>query len=260
MPRLQIVSPGEVISESSGDFLKGHGTYEMDGKIISCICGVVENIGKLISVRPLRSRYIPHVGDVVVGRITQVSVKRWLVDLQARKQGSLLLSSINLQGHDNQRRKTFEDQLNMRNMFVEDDLIVSEVQTVQQRDGVASLQTRSSRYGKLQDGLMIAVDASLVKQCKQHFVEFDFGVEIILGKNGYIFISSKKGDREAISRIRNSIYALANEYIPVYPDTILDVYEMSKSLHPRDMVLMENMKLITKSAYERVHEEVEFNE
>lgn len=50
--------------------------------MISCICGVVERVNKLISVRPLRSRYVGDVGDVVVGRITQVGVKRWLVDIQ----------------------------------------------------------------------------------------------------------------------------------------------------------------------------------
>lgn len=52
--------------------------------MISCICGIVERVNKLISVRPLRSRYVGDVGDVVVGRITQVGVKRWLVDIQVR--------------------------------------------------------------------------------------------------------------------------------------------------------------------------------
>jgi exosome complex component RRP4 len=257
--QLHIVSPGEIITNNAEEFLKGHGTYEHDGKMISCICGVVEKIGKLISVRPLRSRYIPNVGDVVVGRIMKVSAKRWLVDVQGQKEASLLLSSINLQGHDNQRRKTYEDQLNMRNMFVENDLIVAEVQQVSQQEGTASLQTRSQRYGKLSDGQLIMVDATLVKRCKQHFIEFDFGIDIIMGKNGYIFISASKKnkpqkDRELMARVRNSIQILASESIPIWPETILDVYHTGQSIHPRDFLLPENIGLLVHGAIERVNE------
>lgn len=35
---------------------RGHGTFVEDGKLISCIAGVVERINKVISVRPVRSR------------------------------------------------------------------------------------------------------------------------------------------------------------------------------------------------------------
>jgi hypothetical protein len=36
-------------------------------------------VNKLICVRPLRSRYVPEIGDVVVGRITEVGQRRWKV-------------------------------------------------------------------------------------------------------------------------------------------------------------------------------------
>jgi len=95
-----------------------------NGKLYSCVCGVVERVNKLISVRPLRARYMGEVGDVVVGRISDLKVggKRWKVDIQGRLDATLLLSSVNLPGGV-QRRKTYEDQLNMRNLFVEDDAI-----------------------------------------------------------------------------------------------------------------------------------------
>lgn len=126
---------------------RGHGTYVEDGKMISCVAGVVERVNKLISVRPLRSRYTGEVGDVVVGRITQVGAKKWQVDVQGRQDAILLLSSINLPGGV-QRRKTYEDQLNMRKLYVENDLISAEVQQFF-HDGTMSLQTRSLRYGKV---------------------------------------------------------------------------------------------------------------
>lgn len=53
--------------------LRGHGTYVQDDKVISSVTGRVERVNKLVSVRPLRSRFVPEVGDLVVGRITEVS-------------------------------------------------------------------------------------------------------------------------------------------------------------------------------------------
>ena len=41
--------------------------------MIAGVCGVIERVNKLISVVPLKSRYVPKIGDVVIGRVTDVS-------------------------------------------------------------------------------------------------------------------------------------------------------------------------------------------
>ena len=179
-----------------------------------------------------------------------------MVDVQGRQDAALLLSSINLPDGV-QRRKTYDDQLNMRKLYVEDDLIVSEVQQIFS-NGSLSLQTRSSRYGKLENGQFLQVDCSLVKRCKQHFHTFDFGIEIILGNNGYIWISTKDGiekAREKIVRIRNSILVLEKQFISIYPSTILDVYEESISLPMKEILNEKFIQIITKKAYDRIREE-----
>ena len=40
-------------------FLRGHGTYMMEGRLIATLCGVVERVNKLVYVRPLKSRLVP---------------------------------------------------------------------------------------------------------------------------------------------------------------------------------------------------------
>ena len=52
----------------------------------------------------------------------QVGSKRWHVDLQSRQEAQLLLSAVTLPG-DVQRRRTAEDELSMREVFQEGDLI-----------------------------------------------------------------------------------------------------------------------------------------
>jgi len=46
----------------------------------------------------LRCRYNGEIGDVVIGRITELVHKRWKVDINARLDAVLLLTSIQLPG------------------------------------------------------------------------------------------------------------------------------------------------------------------
>eukprot|EP01111_Echinosteliopsis_oligospora_P017405 TRINITY_DN7517_c0_g1_i2.p1 TRINITY_DN7517_c0_g1~~TRINITY_DN7517_c0_g1_i2.p1 ORF type:complete len:146 (-),score=35.30 TRINITY_DN7517_c0_g1_i2:511-948(-) len=118
---VQHVMPGDIVTTEVG-FMRGHGTFVEEDKLIASVSGIVERVDKLISVRPLRSRYTGEVGDVVVGRVTELGPKRWRVELNARQEGQLLLSAIHLPGGV-QRRRTQSDELHMREFFTENDLI-----------------------------------------------------------------------------------------------------------------------------------------
>ena len=60
----------------------------------------MQQVNKLISVQPIKNRYDGEVGDVVVGRITEVQQKRWKVDTNSRLDSVLLLSSVDLPGRE----------------------------------------------------------------------------------------------------------------------------------------------------------------
>ena len=252
--------------------------------------GVVERVNKLISVKPLKSRYGGEVGDVVIGRIVEVTQKRWKVDINGRSDGVLMLSSINLPGGV-QRRRTAEDQLNMRSFFVENDLISAEVQQYFS-DGAVSLHTRSLKYGKLTNGIFVSVWPSLLKRCKTSFHTLPgTGVDVILGINGYIWISStshnennnntnnnikeEKKDNinkqaedkawfnaeqdgkvmENMTRIRNSILALMKCFVLIYPDTIMATFNYSLNIESKRMTDPDVVIDITRAAAQIVKEE-----
>jgi exosome complex component RRP4 len=86
--------------------------------------------------------------------------------------------------------RTTADQLQMRSLYTEFDLISAEIQNIG-ADGQISLHTRSMKYGKLENGQLIIVPSSLVKRLAQHYITFPWGVDTILGRNGYIWITSK---------------------------------------------------------------------
>uniref|UniRef100_A0A7N2KRJ1 Uncharacterized protein n=1 Tax=Quercus lobata TaxID=97700 RepID=A0A7N2KRJ1_QUELO len=237
--------------------LKGHGTLDLNGELVATLCGVVERVNKLVYVRALRARYKPEVGDIVVGRVSEVAQKRWRLDIHYSQDAVLMLSSMNLPDgiqayqvreslyplgcslvggglcrpnhpgriptknsldyliHDSggwghvskvyslgigpkglalvrfhvikSRRRTALDELNMRSIFEENDVICAEVRGIQ-HDGL-HLQARSQKYGKLERGQLLTVPPYLVRRRKQHFHHLEqYGVDLILGCNGFIWV------------------------------------------------------------------------
>ncbi|ERN12428.1 hypothetical protein AMTRI_Chr01g114410 [Amborella trichopoda] len=171
------------------NILKGHGTAELEGEVVATLCGAVERVNKLVLVRPFRARYKPEIGDIVVGRVIEVAPKRWRLDINFIQDAILMLSSMNLPDGI-QRRRTAVDELNMRSIFEENDVICAEVRG-SQNDGSLHLQARSQKYGKLEKGQLLSVSPYLVKRRKQHFHYLEqYGVDLILGCNGYIWVGA----------------------------------------------------------------------
>ncbi|CAL5195013.1 unnamed protein product [Lathyrus oleraceus] len=174
--------------------LKGHGTADLDGEVVSTLCGTVERVNKLVYVRPLSSRYKPEVGDIVIGRVVEVAQKHWRLDINCSKNAYLMISAMNvLDGV--QRRRTSGDELNMRCNFAEDDYICAEVRDFTHGD--IHLQTRSQKHGKLTSGQLLTVAPYLVKRQKQHFHHLDqYGIDLIIGCNGFIWVGEHVGVRD----------------------------------------------------------------
>uniref|UniRef100_H0V6K3 Exosome component 2 n=1 Tax=Cavia porcellus TaxID=10141 RepID=H0V6K3_CAVPO len=209
-------------------FMRGHGTYMGEEKLIASVAGSVERVNKLICVKALKTRYNGEVGDIVVGRITE-------------------------------RRRSAEDELAMRGFLQEGDLISAEVQAVFS-DGAVSLHTRSLRYGKLGQGVLVQVSPSLVKRQKTHFHDLPCGASVILGNNGFIWIYPTPehkdedaggfiadlepvslADREVISRLRNCVVSLVTQRMMLYDTSILYCYEASLPHQIKDILKPEVM-------------------
>lgn len=226
-----IITPGELIT-SDPQWMRGHGTFSSADveypSIRSTLAGTLQKTNKLLSIIPLRARYTPEIGDLVIGRIVEVQSRRWKVDVAAPLLASLLLSSINLPGGI-LRKRTSVDELNIRTFFEEGELVVAEVQSLFQ-DGSPSLHTRSLKYGKLRNGYFMAVSGTgggggVVRAKRQIFTMQTAGrggeVDVVLGVNGYIWIAKHVEEKEkkdvSITRIEEqvstSMYSSQNDEI-----------------------------------------------
>ncbi|XP_045205312.2 exosome complex component RRP4-like [Mercenaria mercenaria] len=266
-----LVTPGDVITSDTG-FMRGHGTFMEDGGHHASVAGVVQRVNKLICVKPLKTRYNGEVGDIVVGRILEVGMKRWKVDTHAKLDSVLMLSSVNLPGGE-LRRRSEEDEKLMRHYLKEGDLISAEVQSVF-NDGSLSLHTRSLKYGKLGQGSLYLVSPSLIKRRKTHFHYLPCGATVILGNNGYVWICPTEGevseqtggyeqnlepvlrsDREVVARLGNCVQALADHKMMLYDTSILYTYEASLKFPIKDIMKPEVKTEIIDLARQRLERE-----
>ncbi|KAG9142769.1 hypothetical protein Leryth_005525 [Lithospermum erythrorhizon] len=269
--------------------LKGHGTMELEGEVVATLCGVVERVNKLVYVRPFRARYKPEIGDIIVGRVIEVAPKRWRLEINFSQDAVLMLSSMNLPDGI-QRRRTAVDELNMRTIFEEYDVICAEVRGFQ-HDGCLHLQARSQKYGKLERGQLLTISPYLVKRQKQHFHHIDqYGIDLILGCNGFIWVGEHvevKDDmiedqtnkseqqnnklsglashqnqehnytpleiRQYICRAANAVRVLSTLGFMITVDKIMDAVEMStsKNLNIHEMLGAEFYVLVAEREAER---------
>jgi exosome complex component RRP4 len=294
---VEAVVPGDLLATAEAGLLRGHGTIERGARpaadndeeadrqpsatvassnLYASVAGLVSRVNKLVAVRALRARYTPDVGDVVVGRVTELANKRWKLDIGARQDAILLLSAIQLPGGA-LRRRTQSDELQMREFFVEDDLAVAEVQQFFS-DGAVALHTRSSRYGRLGPGQLVCVPPALVRRGKTAFVQLaPLDLELVLAANGMLHLhpydpvqahvtptSSSETDPDApplppppvtdthrrqMARCTAAICALRAVFAYIGPASILQVYHDSERLQlaPPDMLLPANLLRLTAS-------------
>jgi exosome complex component RRP4 len=258
-------------------------TGALEQRLVASVCGVVQRVNKLITVIPTASTlYSGNVGDLVVGRITSVGASRWRVALTGHgRDAQLPLTGVHLPGGV-QRIRTAQDQRDMRQFLIEGDLVSAEVHNVQQ-DGTLVLHTRSTRYGKLENGCLVTVPPALIPRRKNHYVtDMMDKMDVLWGTNGNIWIQRKvsglrsaadqqsssegedwqekvrkehaatpvdKEDRMAIARLRNSIECLRLVYAMITPEQVEEIYKLSeqRGLRPADMMHPDTVIQLTAS-------------
>jgi exosome complex component RRP4 len=235
------------------------------GGYYSTVCGVVEKINKLVFVKPLRRKYTGDVGDVIIGRISEVAGDRWMVEYGGSQMAALPLGGVNLPGSV-QRRRTEEDKMQMRELFQEGDVFTCEIQKIMET-GEVMVHCRSNKYGLLRNGVLIEVDSCLVRRQTMHFASLTTSsgdiVSIILGNNGWIWVGlplKQTGHiqslnftqmdskcetvdakmRLAISKVKNTIQAMAAAHFDINIESIsigFQLLEKSGDIFVSDSVL-----------------------
>lgn len=204
--RKQLVGPGELLAE--GAFFAGENTYRDGTKVFSSRVGLAEVIGNKLMVVPIKGAYIPRLDDIVVGRVADIGMSGWQVDIDAPYPAMLPASETPLQrGRDAGRR-------DLSLIYGVGDLMIAQVIAFDRtRDPL--LTTKGRGLGKVTSGHVARITPAKIPRVigKQGsmitMLKNETQTDIIPGQNGVILVIGRNPDHE--STAVEAIYMIERE-------------------------------------------------
>ena len=188
----EIVIPGDLLAEGTINY--GEGVVKRDSEYYSAVVGLFQDKGDFIQVKALKGKYIPRPGDLVIGKITEVGLTNWIVDIGSPYTAILLAN--------NATEKRFDPiKDDSRDIFNIGDIILTKVASFD-RTRDPSLITNERGLGKLRGGRLIEIEASHIprvigkKGTMINMIKRLTRTQIITGQNGRIWVNGKKIDDE----------------------------------------------------------------
>ncbi|RLE94927.1 MAG: RNA-binding protein [Thermoprotei archaeon] len=189
----QIVAPGDLLAE--GNYNLGNNVYSIDGKIYSSVLGLAEiREGRIITVIPLKGCYIPKVNDIVIGKVVDVGIASWLIDINSPYTGYLQVT-------DALSKPVDITKIQLRKFLDIGDIIVAKVIAFDlMRD--PQLTIKESKLGKVERGSLVEISPVKVPRVigkrgsMISMLERELDCEIIVGQNGRILVTGKNKARE----------------------------------------------------------------
>jgi len=180
----EIVMPGDLLE---GEKLKpGAGTYVSDGKIFAALLGIKSVKSNYVNIIPLSGRYIPAVGDSVIGKVEDIGPSNWLIDINSPYPAPLHVNEVPW-------RVEFGDTARYMNVG---DVILAKVLMV---DETMRVQVTMKDQGlrKLQGGQIIEVSPSKVPRVigksgsMIQMIKGYTNCRIFVGQNGRIWLDGE---------------------------------------------------------------------
>jgi len=172
-----LVVPGQLI----GDGLKHDSScYTEEGKVYSLVRGLVRLSGNKVEVIPLSGPYMPKVGDVLVGRITEDFGGIYLVDIDAA-----YFCIIREKVERGQRPTVYNiGDLVSGKVFQVDEVHESDLDGIFRLTGGLTIKVDPKRVPRV-----IGKNRSMVNMIREKT-----GCNLVVGQNGLIWVKGEKAD------------------------------------------------------------------
>ena len=195
-----LVIPGQVLADD--EYYSGRGTFKENGKVCSSLMGLVSLRNKKIRVIPLKSKYVPKKGDVVIGKINDVRFSMWDVDINSPYSG--ILPAFEVFGRDKKELNKVYDVGDVLFLRVID---VDEVKK-------AKLGLKGRGLGKFKGGIIVEISPTKVprligkKGSMINMIKNKTDCKIVVGQNGLVWV---KGDEDMEQLTREIIHTIEVE-------------------------------------------------
>lgn len=227
----EIVIPGELLAD--GKYLAGANTIREGNAIYATKVGLANIEGNRIMVVALAGCYVPAVGDQVIGRVTDIGLSGWQVDIDAPYPAMLPASEAI--SHRQEHLKQ-----DLAKILDVGDLIIAKILAFDRtRDPLLTI--RGQGLGRITSGRVIKISPAKVprligrKGSMISMIKKETGCQVIVGQNGRVLVSSRSPIREQIAIA--AIYKIEREaHIEGLTDRVREmIRRMVKdaSIHPK---------------------------
>ncbi len=192
-----VVLPGSLLADDKHKL--GDNTFKEDGKIYSNITGIAYIESNTISVIPFKNSYKPKFGDLIIGQVTDSTYTSWSIKINSSFQGFLPTSEL----YDKHER-------NINNLINVRDRLLLRVVNVDEINRV-KLTLRNRGLGKFNQGTILSVNQPTVHFLSEEnaflitMIQEYRKADMIVAKNGYIWMNGLEEDIDFIKTIINTI-------------------------------------------------------
>ena len=185
----EIVIPGEKIADGD-DYLAGEGTRKEGKSIIASRFGLADKSDRLIKIIPLSGIYMARRGNIVIGKVLDITFNGWIIDIGSPYASFLPVAEC----------PRFINKNDLAEFYDIGDMIVAKVWSVK-RKGI-DLTIKSRGLGKLEGGMIIKINSNKVPRVigkagsMINLIKEATGCDITVGQNGIIWIRGSKVEDE----------------------------------------------------------------
>ncbi len=182
-----VVVPGEELASGMG-YLPGQGTYRDGDKIRANRLGLVHIDGRAIKLVPLAGRYLPKSGDVIIGKVRDVTYSGWIIDTNSAYRAMLSLKDAT--------NAYIRKGADLTKFYSFGDYVVVKIFNVTSQN-LIDLSMKGPGLRKLEQGRVITVDPSKVPRIigkegsMVSMIKTQTNCRITVGQNGVIWISGE---------------------------------------------------------------------
>jgi exosome complex component RRP4 len=193
----QLVAPGELLAE--GSYFPGDNTYREGNRVFASRVGLAELVANKLVVVPLKGCYVPRVDDFVIGRVVDIAMSGWTVDISAPYPAMLPLSETTAARGMALKR-------DLTRILNVGDLVMAEVIAFDRtRDPLLTVRGRG--LGKVTSGRVVHISPAKIprligrKGSMISMLKKVTGCDIIVGQNGTVLVSGRqpKNEQTAVS-------------------------------------------------------------
>jgi exosome complex component RRP4 len=189
----KIVIPGEVVA-SGDNLLPGDGTKKLGQDIISLKYGLAEEQDRLVKIIPLSGGYEPRRGNVVIGKVEEITFNGWVIDINTPERAFLSLMEV----------PRFVNKDALEEVMRIGDMAVAKIWSINKRGIDLSIKSRG--MGRIDDGLIVEVNPNKVPRIigKEgsmiKLIKDNTDCNITVGQNGLVWIKGEKIEDELLAK------------------------------------------------------------